>query len=63
MYLLFCVYIQTILTRIVTELQGFLYHNYRHRTVIQPTCSVSVIAGSICDRERLGWNNDMVPRK
>jgi chitinase len=36
MYLLFCAYIQTILTRILTELQGFLYHNYTNRAETQP---------------------------
>jgi hypothetical protein len=36
MYQLFCAYIQTILTRILTELQGFLYHIYTHRTETWP---------------------------
>jgi GH18 family chitinase len=36
MYLHFCAYIQTILTRILAEQQGFLYHNYTHRTETQP---------------------------
>jgi len=61
MYLLFCAYIQTILTRILTELQRFLYHNYTH-SCNTAKCSVSVFAGSICDRQGLGWNNDMVCR-
>jgi len=55
MYLLFCAYIQTILTRILTELQGFLYYNYTHRTETQPNVLfLSLQANYVIDKGLAG---------